>query len=155
MLYCCKLCLLISTFVDSSTVKWIIARGWFIRKDSHYTFSDRFEKAWYKFLVLRFSLVFLSVFLQASNAILSQVLCVLTLFTRQAWADDNNKCQKMFKKCQNSGNLVTIFRITMRNAFKWVQTCLVFIKKFVKFREFWETKWFCLDGETNGCRAKY
>ena len=32
--------------------------------------------------------------------------------------------------------LVTIFGITMINALKYVQTCMVFVKKFVKFQEF-------------------
>ena len=38
----------------------------------------------------------------------------------------------MFQKCQPFLNLITIFGITMENAFKRVQTCLVSVHYFVK-----------------------
>ena len=47
-------------------------------------------------------------------------------------------------------NLVNIFGITMRNAVKQVQTCLVLLQTCVKCRYFCETKRLCLDGETHG-----
>ena len=43
---------------------------------------------------------------------------ILTLFTRQTWADDNQTCSQHFQKMSTFWNWVTVFRIATRNAFK-------------------------------------
>ena len=43
-------------------------------------------------------------------------------------ADDSYKMSKNVSGIWELFNFVTIFEITMTNAFKWVQTCLVFVQ---------------------------
>ena len=52
-------------------------------------------------------------------------LLLLALSARKTWADDRSKLTQNFQKIKQLLIVITIFRITMENAFKWVQTCLV------------------------------